>query len=79
MKFNIEKMVGTAVEVLGGVFPRWKTKIMGAIAIGMVVCQYIGGWHTFDVGAWAAVGMGSMATVAMRNARKNKGEYDPSA
>lgn len=79
MKFSVEKITSTAVEVLGGVFPRWKTKIMGAIAIGMVVCEYIGGWSTFSAGAWTAVGMGGMATVAMRNARKSKGEYDPSS
>ncbi len=76
----IEKIIGPGIEFLSDLWPRWKTKIVGVVAVGMVICEssnLIWGYgHAFDAMTWAAIPMGASLTIAIRKFREMKDQMD---
>lgn len=74
----IEKLVGPIVNVLADLIPGYKTAVVAATAIGMVICelsnQFYQYGHSFDAATWAAIPTTAVATIAIRKYREMKEE-----
>lgn len=74
----IEKIIGPGIELLSDLWPGWKTKIVGAMAVGMAICESSKLlWdygHAFDAMTWSAIPMGASLTIAIRKYHEMQGE-----
>jgi len=74
----IEKIIGPGIELLADVMPGYKTAIVGAVSIGMVMCEMSNLlWnygHAFDAMTWSALPLAGGMTIAIRKYREMREE-----
>ena len=74
----IEKLVGPIVNILADLIPGYKTAVVGATAVGMIICelgdQFYQYGHSFDASTWAAIPTAAGMTIAIRKMREMKDE-----
>lgn len=65
----MEKLIRPIVDTISGFLPGMKTYICWMCALLMLACQALG-HYTFELEAWAAVGITGMGTWKMEMDRK---------